>query len=177
MEDLMKTALWVAAVGSVALLVGFGMSQAAAGVATGAGVGALGGPPGNVAATQVTAIVQETVDARFPVFFLPKSSVLSRSADDIIARLARTAGSGTIILVQASSDHEAGETTQTAAERSDAVRLELIRDGIPAPAIRIMHAGVSVTGIESRSVIISVIRAAPSSPPVATGGAAPAAAL
>jgi phage tail tape-measure protein len=55
MEDLMKAAVWVAAVGSVALLVGSGTSQkerttggAAAGAATGAGVGALGGPPGVV---------------------------------------------------------------------------------------------------------------------------------
>jgi hypothetical protein len=174
MEDLMKAAVWVAAVGSAAaLLVGCGTWRAAAG----AGVGALGGPPGNPAVTQVPAIVQETFDARFPVFFLPNSSVLSPLADDIIARAARTAGSGTIVLVQASSDHEAGETTQTAAERSDAVRLELIRDGIRASAIRIMHAGVSGTGIESRSVVISVISAAPSNPPVATVGPAPAAAL
>jgi hypothetical protein len=78
------------------------------------------------AATQVKTIVQESFDeqARFPdagVFFLPKSSVLSPLAADVIARVARHAGSGTIVLIQASSDHQAGETTQTAAERADAV--------------------------------------------------------
>jgi hypothetical protein len=126
----------------------------------------------------VTAIT-ETFDeqAALPnaaVFFLPKSSVLSPLAAEIIDRAARQAGSGTIVLVQASSDHEAGETTQTAAERADAVRLELVRDGVPASSIRIMQAGVSRTGIESRRVVISVISPAPSSPRVATAEAVPA---
>jgi hypothetical protein len=107
--------------------------------------------------------------------FPPKSSLLSPLADDIIARAARHIRYGTIVLVQASSYSEAGETPQTAVERGYAVRLELIRNGVPASAIRMMYAGVSRTGIESRSVIISVIPAAPSSPPVATRGAAPAA--
>ena len=54
-ENIMKATVWVAAVGSVALMVGCGTSQkerttggAAAGAATGAGVGILGGPPGMV---------------------------------------------------------------------------------------------------------------------------------
>jgi hypothetical protein len=142
----------------------------------------LAASPYHPTAAQVTDIVQEPLDeqATFPnavVFFLPKSSYLSPLADDIIARAVQHAGPGTIVLVQASSDNEAGETPETAVERGDAVRLELIRNGVPASAIRIMHAGVSGTGIESRSVIISVIPAVPSSPPVATGGAGPAAAL
>jgi hypothetical protein len=142
----------------------------------------LAGSPSQPTAAQVTHIVQEPLDeqARFPnavVFFLPKSSYLSPLADDIIARAAQHAGTGTIVLVQASSDNEAGETPETAVERGDAVRLELIRNGVPASAIRIMHAGVSRPGIESRSVIISVIPAVPNSPPVATAGAAPGAAL
>lgn len=134
--------------------------------------------PSHPAAAQVTTIVQEPFDeqARLPeavVFFLPKSSVLSPLAADVVATAARHVGSGTIVLIQASSDHEAGETTRTAAERADAVRLELIRNGVPASAIRIMHAGVSRTGIESRRVIISVISAVPRRPQVATAEAVP----
>jgi hypothetical protein len=139
-----------------------------------------GSPSHPAAAAQLTTIVQEPFEARLPdavVFFVPKSSVLSPLAADVVARAARHAGSGTIVLIQASSDHEAGETTQTAAERADAVRLELIRNGVPASAIRIMHAGVSRTGIESRRVIVSVISAAPSSPRVATAEGVPAVAL
>jgi outer membrane protein OmpA-like peptidoglycan-associated protein len=135
--------------------------------------------PSHTTAAQVPTFVQKASEeqARIPnavVFFAPKSSVLSPPAADVVARAARHAGPGTIVLVQASSDHEADETNQTAVERADAVRLELTRNGVPAAAIRIMHAGVSRTGIESRRVIISVISAAPSGPQVATVGAVPA---
>ena len=140
----------------------------------------LAASPSHPAAAQLTTIVQEPFEASLPdavVFFVPKSSVLSPLAADVVARAARHAGSGTIVLIQASSDHEAGETTQTAAERADTVRLELIRNGVPASAIRIMHAGLSRTGIESRRVIVSIISAAPSSPRVATAEGVPAVAL
>jgi outer membrane protein OmpA-like peptidoglycan-associated protein len=132
--------------------------------------------PSDSLATQLTTIVQEPSDeqAGLPnavVFFVPKSSVLSPVAADVVARAAQLAGSGTIVLIQASSDHEAGETVQTAAERADAVRLELIRNGVPASAIRIVQAGVSRTGIESRRVIVSIMSAASSSPRVAAAAA------
>jgi outer membrane protein OmpA-like peptidoglycan-associated protein len=136
----------------------------------------------HTAATQVSTFVQEASDeqARVPdalVFFAPKSSLLSPLAAEVVATAARHADPGTIVLVQASSDHEGDETAQTAVERADAVRLELMRNGVPATAIRIMHAGVSGTGIESRRVIISIISSALSSPHVATVGAVPALAL
>lgn len=139
----------------------------------------LAASPIRPAAAQATDVVQETLDAQagFPnaaVFFLPKSSVISPLAADIIDRAARHASSGAIVLLQASSDHEAGETTQTAVERADAVRLELVRNGVPASAIRIVQAGASRTGIESRCVVISVISPTPSNPRVATVEAAPA---
>jgi outer membrane protein OmpA-like peptidoglycan-associated protein len=138
--------------------------------------------PAVAQAAQVTTIAQETFDeeTRFPdagVFFVPKSSVLSPLAADVVARAARHAGPEAVVLVRASSDLAAGETTQTAEERADAVRLELIRNGVPNSAIRIMHAGASRPGIESRRVIISVISAAPSSPRVAKVGAVPGVAL
>jgi outer membrane protein OmpA-like peptidoglycan-associated protein len=142
----------------------------------------LAASPFHLAAAQLTTGVQETIaeQTRLPnavVFFVPKSSVLSPLAADVVARAARHAGSGTIVLIQASSDHEAGETTQTAAQRADAVRLELIRHGVPASTIRILHAGISRTGIESRRVIVSVLAAAPSSPRVARAAAVPAVGL
>jgi hypothetical protein len=132
----------------------------------------LAASPSHRAAAQLTTIIQEPLDeqARLPdavVFFVPGSSVLSRTATDVVATAAQRAGSGTIVMIQASSDHEAGETNQKATERADAVRLELIRNGVPASVIRIMHAGVSRTGIESRRVIVSVIHASPSNPRVA----------
>jgi hypothetical protein len=130
--------------------------------------------PSYPAAAQLTTTVQEPLDeqAKLPnavVFFLPKSSVLSPVAADIVAIAARNAaGSGTIITLQPSSDREAGETAQTAAERAHAVRLALIDNGVPASAIRIVHVGVSRTGVESRRVIVSVMSAASSSPRMAT---------
>jgi hypothetical protein len=104
-------------------------------------------------------------------FFLPGSSTLSPVAADIIARAARNVGSGTICVVQASSDHEAGETLQTALDRANAVRRELIRDGVAPSAIRVVQAGTSRTGIESRRVVLSVIPAASNIPGLATVGA------
>ncbi len=138
----------------------------------------LAASPSHSAAAQVTTIVEEPFDeqASLPdgvVFFFPKSSDLSPVADEIIARVARRASSRTVVLVQTFSDQEAGETTQMAAERGDAVRLELVRDGVPASAIRMTHAGVSRTGIESRRVSISLISVASSSPRVATAGGVP----
>jgi hypothetical protein len=139
----------------------------------------LAASPIRTAAAQATVIVEETFDeqAGFPnaaVFFLPRSSVISPLAADVIDRAARHVSSGAIVLLQASSDHEAGETSQTAVERADAVRLELVRSGVPASAIRIMYAGVSRSGIESRRVVISVISPTPSSPRVATVETVPA---
>jgi outer membrane protein OmpA-like peptidoglycan-associated protein len=139
----------------------------------------LAASPSHPAAAQLTTTAQESLDeqAKLPnavVFFLLKSSVLSPVAADIVAIAARNAGSGTIVTLQASSDREAGETAQTAAERADAVRLELIQNGVPASAIRIVQAGASRTGIESRRVIVSVMSAASSSPRVATDEAVPA---
>jgi outer membrane protein OmpA-like peptidoglycan-associated protein len=102
------------------------------------------------------------------VFFLPKSSLISPVAGDTIDRAAQRVGSGAVVLVQASSDHEAGESTQMAAERAGAVRLALIHDGVPASSIRTAETGVSRPGIESRRVVISIIPPAPSSPRVAS---------
>jgi hypothetical protein len=45
------------------------------------------------------------------VFFLPKSSTLSPLALDIVAQTARRADSGSIVIIRASHDHEAGETS------------------------------------------------------------------
>jgi hypothetical protein len=88
-------------------------------------------------------------------------------AADTIDRTAQHAGSGAVVLVQASSDHEAGESTQMAAERAGAVRLALIHDGVPASSIRTRETGVSRAGIESRRVVISVIPPTPTGPRVA----------
>jgi hypothetical protein len=121
----------------------------------------------------LTTIALESFDeqARLPnaaVFFLPGSSALSPVAADIVARAARNAGSGTIFVVQTSSNNEAGETPQTAVDRADAVRRELIRNGVPPSAIRVMQAGSSRAGIESRRVVVSVIPAPSNIPGVAT---------
>jgi hypothetical protein len=47
------------------------------------------------------------------VFFLPKSSALSPLALDIVAQTARRADPGSIVIIRANHDHEAGETSQT----------------------------------------------------------------
>jgi hypothetical protein len=128
--------------------------------------------PSGPTTAQLTTIALKSLDeqARLPsaaVFFLPGSSVLSPVAADNVARAARNAGSGTICVVQASRDNEAGETSQAAVDRASAVRRELIRDGIPPSAIRVMQAGASRTGIESRRVVVSVIPAPSNIPGVA----------
>jgi hypothetical protein len=53
-------------------------------------------------------------------------------------------------MIQVSSDHAAGETPQTAVDRADVVRRELIGNGVPPSAIRIMHMDAFRAGIESR---------------------------
>ena len=129
--------------------------------------------PSGPTTAQLTTIALKSLDeqARLPnaaVFFLPGSSALSPVAADIVARAVRNAGSGTIFVVQTSSNNEAGETPQTAVDRADAVRRELIRNGVPPSAIRVMQAGSSRTGIESRRVVVSVIPAPSNIPGVAT---------
>jgi hypothetical protein len=134
--------------------------------------------PSDPTTAQLTTIALEPLDeqAGLPkaaVFFLPRSSELSPVAADVIARAART-GSGTIVIIQASSDNEAGETPTMAADRADVVRRELIRNGVPSSAIRAIHAGAFGTGIESRRVIVSVIPAPSNIPGVATVETVPA---
>jgi hypothetical protein len=107
--------------------------------------------PSDPTTVQLTTIALEPLDeqAGLPkaaVFFLPRSSELSPVAADVIARAARNAGSGTIVIIQASSDNEAGETPTMAADRADVVLRELIRNGVPSSAIRAIHAGAFGTG-------------------------------
>ena len=135
--------------------------------------------PSDPTMAQLTTTALKPLDeeARLPkaaVFFLPKSSALSPLAADVVARAAQNAESGTIVVIQASSDNEAGETAETAADRADVVSRELIRNGVPPWAIRIMHAGALRTGIESRRVIVSVIPAPSNIPQVATVKTVPA---
>lgn len=97
------------------------------------------------------------------VFFLPNSSALSPLALNIVAQAARqaqAASPGTIVVIQANHDSQDGETDKTALSRGDAVRDELIRRGVPNSAIRILVSDVSGTGIEGRSVVVSVIPSA-----------------
>ena len=122
----------------------------------------LAAAPSHVPMAQPATVEQELPDnqALLPVaavFFLPKSSALSPLALDIVAQTARRADSGTIVIIRASHDHEAGETAQTALFRGDAVRDELIREGIPNSAIRILISDATGTGIEARRVVVSVI--------------------
>ena len=129
--------------------------------------------PSNPTTAKLTTIALEPLgeEAGLPkaaVFFLPRSSELSPVAADVVARAARNAGSGTIVIIQASSDNEAGETPKTAADRADVVRRELIRNGVPSSAIRVMHTVAFGVGIESRRVIVSVIPAPSNIPGVAT---------
>jgi hypothetical protein len=91
------------------------------------------------------------------VFLLPKSSALSPLALDIVAQTARRADPGSIVIIRANHDHEAGETSQTAAFRGDAVRDELVREGDANSAIHILISDVTGTGIAARSVVVSVI--------------------
>ena len=135
--------------------------------------------PSDPTTAQPTTIALEPLDEqagllKAAVFFLPRSSELSPVAADVVAGAARNAVSGTIVIIQASSDNEAGETPETAADRADVVRRELIRNGVPSSAIRVMHAGAFGTGIESRRVIVSVIPAPSNIPGVATVETVPA---
>jgi hypothetical protein len=135
--------------------------------------------PSDPTTAKLTTIALEPLDEqagllKAAVFFLPRSSELSPVAADVIARGARNAGSGAIVLIQACSDDEAGETPKTAADRADVVRRELIRNGVPSSAIRVVHAGAFGTSIESRRVILSVIPAPSNIPGVATVETVPA---
>jgi hypothetical protein len=121
--------------------------------------------PSHVPTVQLATVEQEAPDnqASLPiaaVFFLPKSSALSPLALDIVAQAARRADSGTIVIIRANHDHEAGETAQTAVCRGDAVRDELIREGVPSSVVHILISDATGTGIEARSVVVSVIPAA-----------------
>ena len=115
--------------------------------------------PFHVPTAQLATVVQEPSDnqALLPVFFLPKSSALSPLALDVVVQAAGRADSGTIVIIRASHDHEAGETAQTALFRGNAVRDELIREGVPNSAIRILISDATRTGIEARRVVVSVI--------------------
>jgi hypothetical protein len=129
--------------------------------------------PSDPTTARLTTVALKPLDeqAELPnaaVFFLPGSSALSPAAADIVARAARNAGSATIVVLEATSDEEAGEAPQTAVYRADAVRRELIRNGVPPSAIHVMQAGASRTGIESRRVVVSVIPAPSNIPGVAT---------
>lgn len=118
--------------------------------------------PSHRPTAELVTAVQESLDneALLPdaqVFFLPKSSALSPAALDIVAQAAHRAGSGTIVVIRAFYDHEAGETAQTAHFRCDVVRDELIREGVSNTAIRTLISGASGTGIDARRVAVSVI--------------------
>ena len=122
----------------------------------------LASSPSHVPMAQPATVEQEFLDnqALLPVaavFFLPKSSVLSPLALDIVAQTARRADFGSIVVIRANHDNEAGETAQTAVFRGDAVRDELIREGVPNSAIRILILDATGTGIEARSVVVSFI--------------------
>jgi hypothetical protein len=122
----------------------------------------LAAPPSLVPMAQPATVEQELPDnqALLPVaavFFLPKSSTLSPLALDIVAQTARRADSGSIVIIRASHDHEAGETGQTAVFRGDTVRDELVREGVANSAIRILISDAAGTGIAARSVVVSII--------------------
>jgi hypothetical protein len=121
--------------------------------------------PSHMQTAQLATVVQEPSDyqALLPeaaVFFLPKSSALSPLALDVVAQAARNVDAGTIVIIRASYDHEAGETAQTALLRGDAVRDELIHERVPNLAIRTLISDAIGTGIEARRVVVSVIPAA-----------------
>jgi hypothetical protein len=120
----------------------------------------LAGAPSLVPMAQPAAVEQELPDSQAllpvaAVFFLPKSSALSALALDIVAQAAHQADAGAIVLIRANHDREAGETAQTALLRGDAVRDELIRQGVPKSAVRILISAATRTGIEARSVVVS----------------------
>ena len=117
--------------------------------------------PSHRPTAELVTIVQESLDneALLPdaqVFFLPRSSVLSPAALDVVAQAAHHADSGTIVVIRAFYDQEAGETAKTAHFRSDVVRDELIREGVSTSAIRALISSAAGTGIEARRVAVSV---------------------
>jgi hypothetical protein len=123
----------------------------------------LAAEPSHVPTVQSATVEQEPPDnqALLPiaaVFFLPKSSVLSTLALDIVVQAAHQADSGTIVIIRADHDREAGETPQTALLRGNAVRDELIRQGVPNAAVRILISDTTGAGIEARKVVVSVLR-------------------
>jgi hypothetical protein len=123
----------------------------------------LAAAPSHMPTGQLATVEQEPPDNQAllpvtPVFFLPKSSVLSPLALDIIAQTAHQVDSGTIVIIRANHDREAGETPQTALLRGDAVRVELIRRGVPNAAARVLNSVATGTGIEARKVVVSVFR-------------------
>jgi len=122
----------------------------------------LAAAPSQVSMAQPATVEQELPDNQVllpvaAVFFLPKSSALSPLARDIVAQTARRADPGSIVIIRANHDHEAGETSQTAAFRGDAVRDELVREGVANSAIHILISDATGTGIAARSVVVSVI--------------------
>lgn len=92
------------------------------------------------------------------VFFLPESSALSPLAKDIVADAARKWGVGSIVVIHASDDQKAGESTQTALRRAEAVRDKLIREGVSSSAIRTLISDAAGAGIEARRVVVSIMR-------------------
>jgi hypothetical protein len=119
--------------------------------------------PSHVPTVQLATVEREPPDnqALLPiaaVFFLPKSSVLSPLALDIVAQAAHQADSGAIVIIRANHDRGAGETPQTALLRGNAVRDELIRQGVSNVAVRILISDTTGTGIEARKVVVSVFR-------------------
>jgi hypothetical protein len=122
----------------------------------------LAAAPSRMETAQLAAVVQDPWEYQVSlpdaaVFFLPKSSALSPLAQDVVAQAARQADAGTIVIIRASYDHEAGETAQTALLRGDAVRDELIDEGVSNSAIRTLISGTTGAGIEARRVVVSVM--------------------
>jgi hypothetical protein len=122
----------------------------------------LAAAPSQVSMAQPATVEQELPDNQVllpiaAIFFLPKSSALSPLAVDIVAQTARRADPGSIVIIRANHDQEAGETSQTAACRGDAVRDELVREGVANSAIHILISDATGTGIAARSVVVSVI--------------------
>jgi hypothetical protein len=108
--------------------------------------------PSQVPMAQPAAVEQDLPDIGH-CCRLPRCSSL-----DIVAQAARQAASGGIVIIGANHDRQAGETAQTALLRGDAVRNELVRQGVPKSAVRILISATTTgTGIEARSVVVSVL--------------------
>src|SRR5277367_5423695 len=115
--------------------------------------------PAHMRTAQLTTLMAEPSGGRIllpnaAVFFLPKSSALSPVAMDVVAQAARKIAPGTIAIIRANYDRVAGETAQTALLRGDAVREELVREGVPSSTIRTLISDAAGTGIEARCVIV-----------------------